>query len=730
MTLLSIAFPALLLFAACIGYGMLVMALLRKFFADLPILFRICVAYFLGQSLLVCLFAFLAIGGAFVHLAVVWVAILGAIALIFFLQIYRGDISEAVATVRKSWRMAAPSWCLLTMMAVVLYIYGLSTMGRQLEGDAAAFYLAASKLVAHTGRLEIVPGYENFSSVIMTGELLYSAVTILGAPGTSARFYEWINFLPLVAAIYSVARYCCLSRRAAFLVMVMTMTSSALVGQWGGGKTDSFAVGPALIGVWFALASWVSDRRISYVAISGLFCGFAVIAKLSYLVALLPVAMLLVFWHDVGNSLLELRAAAWVPLLRRIRGVAYVSLPFFIFFAIGLAPYAIKNFILFHAPFGDVAASNAGAAWFSGPTIRRLVLTYPLALTFGRYWGQLGTVSPLILACLPLFVLLPRDQRRWNSPLVAVSVSALISLLIWIILLPSMIMPRYIMAVLLLFAIPAAAAAAHVSRERSVLAAVVISAITLVIATLPGQVHSRSAAFQPKLALAYFRTGFEEPMFVGDPYVATTNAVNRAAQQNDRVLLLDYPRIWLRDDLLISVSRGLETGEALSLLQQRSVAFWGFLQNGGFNFIILNMVKAADLAALIKIKPADVEVCEIKAYGGILAYQIGSACRICPNGDRIGLHAPFEKLAPDGFGFSVKIPDLVAVADTQQLPFYSPMAICEGEFRLGPGHASAADIRSIGRGQFSHFEDTLLFSASDNSDPNTNGRSYTTVRPR
>ena len=36
-----------------------------------------------------------------------------------------------------------------------------------------------------------------------------------------------------------------------------------------------------------------------------------------------------------------------------------------------------------------------------------------------------------------------------------------------------------------------------------------------------------------------------------------------------------------------------------------------------------------------------------------------------------------------------------------------------------------ADIRSLGGGRFSHWGNNLFFSASDNTDPRTNGRTYT-----
>jgi pectate lyase len=48
---------------------------------------------------------------------------------------------------------------------------------------------------------------------------------------------------------------------------------------------------------------------------------------------------------------------------------------------------------------------------------------------------------------------------------------------------------------------------------------------------------------------------------------------------------------------------------------------------------------------------------------------------------------------------------------------------------LGPAHTVHVDIASSGRGRFSHYNggsgQTLRFSASDNSNPRTNGRVYT-----
>ena len=67
--------------------------------------------------------------------------------------------------------------------------------------------------------------------------------------------------------------------------------------------------------------------------------------------------------------------------------------------------------------------------------------------------------------------------------------------------------------------------------------------------------------------------------------------------------------------------------------------------------------------------------------------------------------------------------------DTAAAPTVSQLRIFENGKELGPAHSAHADIRTYGAGRFSHWSDgtttSLYFSASDNSNPMTNGRSYT-----
>ena len=55
----------------------------------------------------------------------------------------------------------------------------------------------------------------------------------------------------------------------------------------------------------------------------------------------------------------------------------------------------------------------------------------------------------------------------------------------------------------------------------------------------------------------------------------------------------------------------------------------------------------------------------------------------------------------------------------------STLQLFEDGKELGPAHVLHADIRTAGQGRFSHWITALYLSTSDNSDPRTNGRTYT-----
>lgn len=124
------------------------------------------------------------------------------------------------------------------------------------------------------------------------------------------------------------------------------------------------------------------------------------------------------------------------------------------------------------------------------------------------------------------------------------------------------------------------------------------------------------------------------------------------------------------------------------------------------------MIRLARLAGMI---------CLIAA--GVLALGAAFAPPITQ-----GLTGPFTHA--DGQAYSVLVPDVGLApfrylpGDQSGAPYTSSLLLLENGQPLGPAHSSHADIREKGGGRYSHWNTTLYFSASDNTDPNTNGRAY------
>ena len=100
---------------------------------------------------------------------------------------------------------------------------------------------------------------------------------------------------------------------------------------------------------------------------------------------------------------------------------------------------------------------------------------------------------------------------------------------------------------------------------------------------------------------------------------------------------------------------------------------------------------------------------------------------LCPQGTVVNFKPPFQRVG-SGFAYFVTVPALEDRADSGAAPTRSAFLVCENGYRLGPPHTIHADITNKGKGRFSHWLSGFIFSASDNSDPNTNGKSYWAVQ--
>lgn len=623
MGLIRIFGPMLLLSAACVGYGSFSGFLLRYRMTDLPLWLRAVICYFLGQLIVVTIVTFLAIGGEFKLEWIVTLLTPGVLLCLWLVWNYWSGLCAEIRRVAKGWWASTWYWKLIDGSAAALFALGISTIGGVVEGDAIAVYLALPKLTAFTGRLVPLPGYEAFSWLVGPSEMLIAILMALGMPDLSSRIYSWANYLPTLIVLFAVARRCAIPRRGAAIAIVMALTSSAAISLWGSGKTDLFALGPTFCAILLVLKSWSSRQVTKDVLLAGAFAGFGAAIKFSYIPVVLPGLLVLLLWRQLFAMPGLARSRNWLPPAElALRSIAIVSV-LCAGMALGLLSLLGKNWILLH----EIVGGNPGDyAWFTRPTTTRLLLSYPIALTYGRYWAQMGTVSPLILSFFPLLLWLRGGLKWHSSPLAAVTISATVGLLCWLLLMPSIFMPRYLLATLLLFSIPAAAGAAHALAHRGLLSKAIPLATLSVIVLTPLHVSSRQATFQPTLALHYLFDLREADLFGSNPYFLAQTAVNLRAKPGTRILLTSYYRLWLRGDLLATAP----SMEEVTTRFPSADEFWSFVRSKNIRILLYdanNPPNAVDYRAYLATPPAGLEVCKFFEGGQIAAFEVSAHCQ-------------------------------------------------------------------------------------------------------
>ena len=90
------------------------------------------------------------------------------------------------------------------------------------------------------------------------------------------------------------------------------------------------------------------------------------------------------------------------------------------------------------------------------------------------------------------------------------------------------------------------------------------------------------------------------------------------------------------------------------------------------------------------------------------------------------LRPPFR--AEGAKGWLVRLTsDLHELTDGNGDSYCSPLRLREDGREIGTPHAAHEKIRRDGSGHYSFWGDSLYFSTSDGSDPNTNGRLYDVI---
>jgi hypothetical protein len=81
-------------------------------------------------------------------------------------------------------------------------------------------------------------------------------------------------------------------------------------------------------------------------------------------------------------------------------------------------------------------------------------------------------------------------------------------------------------------------------------------------------------------------------------------------------------------------------------------------------------------------------------------------------------------LQEKGGGYIAELPELKEHANNESSLNRSRLVVYEDGKPLGPPHSPFDEIRKAGKGRYNHWKDIIFFTASDNSDPRSNSRTY------
>ncbi len=473
-------------------------------------------------------------------------------------------------------------WKIIALLVTSLIVVdGLTAFVSPPHGDAEAFYFPIAKVMAAAERLVILPGYEAFSQVGLFGEFHFAALISLGSL-EAAKWFVWFTALAAAVMLVGIGSQIGVKHRGQLLILSMLFTSSTFFYYISDGKVDLFAAALGLAAYYWAL----QVERIGgpfVIALVGLFSGMSVVAKISYLLAVLPPVFLLVVWRHLvtvnsGGTLRD-----------KIFSTTKLMLSLSFWVVLALIPHMAKNATLFHQPLAPFVTSDRSQdwlnqTWFDAGVTRWILLTYPFSLVFGQYPMQGGGLSVLLLILVPLTLFLPKSPSLSNSTSFQLTLAAVMGIVLWNIFRASVFAPRYLLATLLLFIPPVAYGTeaymqAEVKPRLLSGIAFVCILITLFVNLLEMKDHTAGVlnAYMAKDEISCTYSGCG---------VGVWKKVNKIAEPGERIYMANYYRFWLRSDLLQCVSTTKER-EEFSLLDSPE-ARWHFIFEHGFHFVMMD----------------------------------------------------------------------------------------------------------------------------------------------
>ena len=429
---------------------------------------------------------------------------------------------------------------LVVLVVVLLGIFNASLPVRFGAGDGIFFYMVLPKLMAASGRLLPVIGYEYTHSISgLFGEMHHSVLLALGDE-QAALLFVWVTTLTMLVLLVSLCGSLGVGNVGKVIATVMMLSSTSVSFYMIDGKVDIFAAALGIAALYWVVEIKRDSVNWTSLYLVAIFTGFAVVAKATYAIAVaLPVSIILL-WEA-----------------RRFKYPIHVWISFIVFAIIPLLTLVVKNSVLFQeslAPLvffdeqiGDKYYSQG--YWNSPDVARQILLTYPLALVYGDYVFQYGNMSGLYLAFAPLIFLVPFDTWRRHRNLSYFSIVILIVVVVGAILQSKYFAPRFMLPALLSL-IPAIAFAVenafYSSRKYSWFRNVIVVCLCI------GLIGYSTVEQDLKRLFRYKVQGVGICDLEGFPLPECHDmlAMNELAGVGDRINVSSGYTYWLREDLI------------------------------------------------------------------------------------------------------------------------------------------------------------------------------------
>lgn len=477
-------------------------------------------------------------------------------------------------------------WQILLFLTIVLILlFGLKSFVFPPRGDPESFYMVLSKIMASAEKFVPLPYGHVLNHIGFMGEMHFAALMSI-ADVPAAKFYVWFTALALAIIILAICKETGVRLKGQIIALLMLFSSTVFTNFIYDGKVDIFAAAYGVTAYYWAMRTTRKSPVFVYI-LTGLFSGLSIVAKFSYIPIILAGVGIFLIWN-----LLFFDESLRGRVKEGMITIGYGFIVIGISVIIAVIPHIIKNQVLFEEPFAPlVYLKSDDPHWtkadffpYSSHTKTFIRLTYPIAITHGKYPSQSGNVSFFILSFIPLAIFLKKKNSLLKSRLFQVTTVAALCLVIFMISGPTyFLVPRYYMATLLLF-IPLSALSAENLLVtdigwRVLKFFVYFSMCFYLFIFIIGE------SYQPVRFLYRTITGVARPCELASVYCKPLSFINEKASSGDRIFIgASYP-YFLRADLLQCVSSYVEQMCFISL--KTSERKWEYLYNRGFKYLLI-----------------------------------------------------------------------------------------------------------------------------------------------